>query len=91
MPWLPGRRAHVFDHAVLALQAAINGVGVALGRTSLVQAELESGRLVAPFDVALDTPDGYWLLCPSGRAQRPDMLALRTWLLEEAEATPHIV
>ncbi|MBT6272731.1 MAG: transcriptional regulator GcvA [Chromatiales bacterium] len=91
MPWLPGRRAHVFDHAVLALQAAINGIGVALGRTSLVQTELESGRLVVPFDFALDTPDGYWLLCPRGHAERPDMVALRGWLLDEAEATPHIV
>ncbi|NKC12202.1 MAG: transcriptional regulator GcvA [Gammaproteobacteria bacterium] len=91
LPWLPGRRAHVFDHAVLALQAAINGVGVALGRTSLVQSELESGRLVAPFEVALDTPDGYWLLYPRGRAERADMMALRDWLLEEAAASEAVV
>jgi LysR family transcriptional regulator, glycine cleavage system transcriptional activator len=84
--WVPTKRGHTFDHSVLAIQAAINGAGFALGRASLVQAELDAGRLVAPFDAVLDTAEGYWLIYPSSRADQPSIAALRTWLLEEVGA-----
>lgn len=83
--WLPTRRGHTFDHSVLAIQAALNGAGIALGRASLIQAELDAGRLVAPFEEYLDTEEGYWLVYPRSRADEPTLTALRDWLLEEAQ------
>ncbi len=69
-----------FSHAHMALEAAVAGQGVALGRTTLVARDLEEGRLVRPF--ALEVPSGlaYWLLTPKGtRSDRVE--AFRRWLL----------
>jgi LysR family glycine cleavage system transcriptional activator len=38
-----------FDHFYLTLQAAIDGIGIAMGPTALVSDDLAAGRLVAPF------------------------------------------
>ncbi|QQC65971.1 transcriptional regulator GcvA [Paraburkholderia ginsengisoli] len=38
-----------FDHFYLTLQAAIDGIGIAMGPTALVSDDLASGRLVTPF------------------------------------------
>ncbi|ARP89286.1 transcriptional regulator [Bordetella genomosp. 9] len=49
---IPGLRPAgtlTFDHFYLTLQAAIDGIGVAMGPTALVSADLATGRLVAPF------------------------------------------
>lgn len=82
----PTRRGHTFDHFALAIQAALNGGGIALGRESLVRGELEAGRLVRPFETALDSVDSYWLVYPRNRAAQPTIEALRDWLLDEVEA-----
>jgi len=49
---IPGLRPAAtltFDHFYLTLQAAIDGIGIAMGPTSLVSDDLAAGRLVAPF------------------------------------------
>jgi LysR family glycine cleavage system transcriptional activator len=50
----------------LALQAAIDGAGMLIGRSSLVRSALESGQLVAPFTVRMPAPDELSLLVPKG-------------------------
>ena len=55
----------VFDHAHLAVQAALQGLGVALGSPALLAEALASGLLVAPFaQVLLHEKDFYWMLPP---------------------------
>ena len=78
------QRGDLFDQSVMAIQAAVNGLGVALGRTSLVATELAAGRLVAPFDIVLSGEDAYWITYPHSLAERPSLIAFRDWLLEEA-------
>lgn len=71
------------DHA-LALQAAVDGQGVALGSTGLVRDHLAAGRLVEPFSLCLTTPFAYYFVYPEQAAARPSIRALEEWLVEEA-------
>ncbi len=70
-----------FDVAINALQAAIDGVGVALGRTALVEGDLATGRLVAPFDISLPIEAAYYVVAPEATADRPKIKAFREWLI----------
>ena len=53
------------DNSLTALALARQGGGVALGRASLAAADLAEGRLIAPFDLALASAEGFHLLQPS--------------------------
>jgi LysR family glycine cleavage system transcriptional activator len=79
-------RGPSYSHSSLVLQAAIDGQGVALGRSSLVALDLEAGRLVRPFGP--DMPSGYacYVVSPKTTADQPKIKAFREWLLEQAAA-----
>ena len=72
------------DHA---LDAAMSGLGVVLGRVSLATRALEQGRLLAPFPVALVTPAQFRFICPLGSEKRPHVAAFEAWVLKEIEAS----
>ena len=76
-----GPRFESSDHAV---QAAIQGEGVVLGRSALVADDLRAGRLVKPFSVSLPADLAYYVAYPVQTAQRPKVRAFRDWLFEEA-------
>jgi LysR family glycine cleavage system transcriptional activator len=73
-----------FSNAVLAVEAALAGQGVALALKLLVEDELAAGRLVVPFDLAAPSPYTYFLVMPEAVAGRPEVEAFRRWLLDEA-------
>ena len=75
-----------FNQAALALDAAAEGQGVALTLEPLARADLEAGRLAAPFAVRLRLRPAYYLVCPEGAAEEPATAAFRRWLLAEARA-----
>ena len=50
-----------FDLIFMVVQAAIDGLGVAIGRTSYVQDDIAKGRLVVPFKIALPADAGFYL------------------------------
>jgi len=50
------------DTMQMAADAAIRGLGVALGRRPLVDDDIDSGRLIALFDRSLPSGNGYWLV-----------------------------
>ena len=74
-----------FTDAHLMLEAAAAGQGVALARSALVGADLRSGRLVRPFEVAVPARHHYYFVCPKGALRRPEVRALREFLVREAE------
>jgi DNA-binding transcriptional LysR family regulator len=75
-------RGIVFDTAILAVQYALSGEGLALVDTTLFNAEVESGRLVKPFETSLDDGYGYYLIThPDGLADAAVAL-FRTWLIQ---------
>jgi LysR family glycine cleavage system transcriptional activator len=77
-----------FDDSGLLIQAAIEGLGVALGRSVLVKGDLDAGRLVRPFDVALGAEFAYHLVYPPDLENAPKIEVFRNWLLATAGALP---
>ncbi len=77
-----------FSDSNMMLQAAIDGQGVALGRTAIVADELADGRLVKPFDVERPADYAYYFVCPKDAVDRPRIRAFRDWLFGMAEAGP---
>lgn len=82
-----GPRFSQADHAV---DAALTGIGVALGRRALVIKDLAEGRLVAPFGKVLATGARFRFLCPEGAETRPQVAAFREWMLREIDKTAHV-
>jgi LysR family glycine cleavage system transcriptional activator len=74
-----------FDLIFMTVQAAIDGIGVALGRTSYVQDDIAKGRLVVPFKIALPADAGFYLVSPEGAAEPPKLAAFRQWLAASAK------
>jgi LysR family glycine cleavage system transcriptional activator len=66
----------------MVLQAAIHGQGVALGNSVLAKPEIESGRLVTPFNEVLVSKNAFYLVCREGQVDSPKIVAFRNWLLE---------
>ncbi|MFL6809045.1 MAG: transcriptional regulator GcvA [Bradyrhizobium canariense] len=70
-----------FDMIFMTIQAAIDGIGVAMGRTSYVQDDIAKGRLVVPFKIALPADAGFYLVAPEGRREAPKLAAFRDWMI----------
>jgi LysR family transcriptional regulator, glycine cleavage system transcriptional activator len=79
---IAGRRGLTFDQWFMAIQAATEGLGVALGRTHLVTADIAAGRLVVPFDTVLPQDAGYYVVTPESRTESPKITLFRDWLLQ---------
>ncbi|MGJ4880980.1 MULTISPECIES: transcriptional regulator GcvA [unclassified Bradyrhizobium] len=69
-----------FDLSLMTVQAAIDGLGVAIGRTAYVQDDIAKGRLVVPFKMTLPSDAGFYLVTPEGRTDPPKLKAFRQWL-----------
>ena len=81
------RRGIRFQSSVHAVQAAVQGQGVTLGRTALISDELRSGALVRPFQQSLPTDLAYYIVYPPEHLKRPKVRAFRDWLHAEASRT----
>jgi LysR family transcriptional regulator, glycine cleavage system transcriptional activator len=77
-------RGPIFSQASMAIDAAVDGQGIALARTALAAWDLRAGRLVRPFALALKAPYAYWIVCPKSTADLPKIATFRSWLLAEA-------
>ena len=67
----------------LVMDAAREGVGVALVTGTIAHDDLASGRLVRPVPQSMETGHGYWLLIRRAVSERGDIQAFRNWLREE--------
>ncbi|MCJ8208005.1 transcriptional regulator GcvA [Pseudomonas sp. RGM2987] len=79
-----------FDLAMMAVQAAIDGLGVCIGRSTYVDEDLKAGRLVAPFDLKLKSDLGFYLVTPLESANSTKVQAFRGWLIEQVDTTPPV-
>jgi LysR family transcriptional regulator, glycine cleavage system transcriptional activator len=80
----PGRFAASFSDAESLQRAAVEGLGVALGRLSLAQPLLDSGRLVTLCGDRLPSEYSHYLVHPPRSADHAGLRAFREWLMEEA-------
>jgi LysR family glycine cleavage system transcriptional activator len=83
---LAGRRGPLFDSYLLALEAAIDGQGVALVPDFLAVIDVKAGRVVVPFAVAPPQRGGWYLVCRKERAHERRVGRLRDWLAAEVAA-----
>jgi DNA-binding transcriptional LysR family regulator len=75
-------RGLVFDTAVLAVQYALSGEGIALVDTYLFGDTIRTGRLVRPFDNSLDDGYGYYLITHPEALSDTAVALFRSWLIE---------
>ena len=75
-----------FDHFYLTLQAAIDGIGIAMGPTALVADDLSAGRLVAPFAGPILPSRSYCTYVPEGSETNDLVVMFCDWLESEGKA-----
>jgi LysR family glycine cleavage system transcriptional activator len=73
-----------FTDAIMLYRAAVAGLGVALGRSALVAADLAAGRLVRPLPLTRPADYAYYAVMPEARIRNPRVLPFLDWLVAEA-------
>jgi LysR family glycine cleavage system transcriptional activator len=87
IPALMPASALTFDHFYLTLQAAIDGIGVAMGPTALVADDLAAGRLVAPFDGPRLPSRSYCTYVTEASCADELVVRFRSWLESEGKGS----
>lgn len=81
-----------FNSSVLTLQAALHGLGIAIGQPRLLAAEFDAGLLLRPFANSRWKPlrreRAYYLLCPQHQRETKKTRAFREWLLQTVQDLP---
>lgn len=80
-PDLEPRREIRLDNQQVAIDAAIQGLGLAIGAHPLVTGLIASGRLVQPFQLTAPSPKTYWLVHRPQDRDDPAIVAFRQWLI----------
>lgn len=84
---LSQNRGLTFDLAFMTIQAAIDGLGVAMGHTAYVADDVANGRLVVPFNVSMPSA-GYYFVTPQDRPTTAKLDLFRDWLRTVAQQQP---
>jgi len=74
---------NTFQTRNFAIQAAVDGIGVAIVDPSLVSGELEEGKLVMPFSQTLANESAYYFVYPKESASLPRIQLFKSWLLQQ--------
>jgi LysR family glycine cleavage system transcriptional activator len=90
IPQLKGRAAAKFDSYLLAIEAAIDGQGIALVPHFLAAPDIKNGRLVQPFAIDVQQPARWYLTCLKERAEEPRLHMFRDWLIDLIAEDPAI-
>jgi len=85
LDWPEPTRGPIFNDDSHLMQAAIEGQGVALARSSLIGNDIVNGVLVRLFDIEVPSPWRYYLVYPPNLAQSPKLAVFRQWLHDEIE------
>jgi LysR family transcriptional regulator, glycine cleavage system transcriptional activator len=81
-----------FNQSAMVIDAAASGRGVALAKRAIAAADLQSGRLVAPFAGEGDKVGfAYWIVRPKGRTMTPALKSFLDWLKEEATGDDWVI
>ncbi|MGZ6016470.1 MAG: transcriptional regulator GcvA [Phenylobacterium sp.] len=81
-----GTRGPRFNQSSLVIEAAAGGRGVALAKRALAQADLDSGRLVAPLQDATAVDFAYFVVHPKAKGRLPQVKAFVSWITAQAAA-----
>ncbi len=86
LDWEEPARGPMFNDSSHMMQAAIEGQGIALARSSLIGDDERNGVLLRLFDIVLRSPKRYFLVYPPRLADSPKLLLFKDWLLAELKA-----
>ena len=75
-----------FDDSLMLIDAAVQGLGVGLARSGLVEADIAEGRLMRPVPGEIDAGSGFHIVWRPDSRKLPRIRALRDWMLAEAGA-----
>ncbi|MET0346772.1 MAG: transcriptional regulator GcvA [Casimicrobiaceae bacterium] len=92
LDWEEPTRGPTFNDASYLMQAAVDGQGIALARSSLIGSDIANGLLVRLFDIEVPSPFRYYLVYPPRLAASPKLQRFRAWIQEEIArdaVTPH--
>jgi LysR family transcriptional regulator, glycine cleavage system transcriptional activator len=84
--WAPS--GATFDDSVAVIRAAEAGQGLVLARWTLVEREIESGRLVVASKKIVPTDRAYYFVCPKSYCTVEKVDAFRTWVTKQAKEAP---
>lgn len=92
--WLRQAGAHDVDprhglqleHSTLALEAAVDGLGVTLAMPMLAAAELAANKLAIAFPISLPLNSAYYVITPNDTTPRAEVAAFRDWVIAEARS-----
>jgi DNA-binding transcriptional LysR family regulator len=76
-----------FGFSLLMVQAAVEGLGIAVAQPEFVLDELDSGRLIAPFPQLMSSGRRYFLVCPMARRHATAVARFLSWAQSEAPAS----
>ena len=82
LPNLDISRGLRFDTIQMAFEAAVQGLGVAIGRIPLVDADLAAGRLVRCHERSIGGSLGYWMVNAKESSHRPEIMTFRKWIID---------
>lgn len=80
----PMTRSIMFDSSLAMIEAALQGIGIALAPPLMFQRQLREGSLVQPFS-ARTSRGSYWLTQLKSRTTTPAMKAFGNWIAERAK------
>jgi len=83
LDWPEPSRGPIFNDSALMLQAAAEGQGIALARSSLLGNDVRNGLLVRLFDIDVPAPRRYYLVYPPRVAGSAKLALFRAWLKDE--------
>jgi len=72
----------IFSHSAMVVQAAIHGQGVALAHSVFAKPDIDSGRLICPFEEVLVSKNSHYIVCSLQLGNISKIAAFREWVLE---------
>jgi len=85
LDWPEPDRGPMFNDSAHLMQAAAEGQGIALARTTLLGNDMRNGVLVQLFDVEVPSAKKHYLVYPARTAHSPKLAQFRRWLHDEIE------
>ncbi|WP_299594655.1 LysR substrate-binding domain-containing protein [uncultured Microbulbifer sp.] len=82
---LARKRVMTFDNVAVAVQAAVDGLGIIPMYRPLVDPLLDSGKLVVAHDFKMLSEKAYYFVCPSNYTAHKPTVLFREWIIAEAE------
>lgn len=79
----PKSKRLYFQDTIQSLQAAEAGLGISIAHEPFVKDAIKLGKLVPPFDLQLELPSSYYLICPEKNLRYSKVKHFRNWLLAE--------